>query len=88
VEQAHEGSGNLATGLDQLSSKHQKLVDSSFLLQQQIEPLLIQLKTLLPSEQENIDLLIKGIKDFNDGIVQEKQFLDQFSNAASNLTAV
>lgn len=87
VEQAHEGSGNLATGLDQLSSKHQKLVDSSFLLQQQIEPLLIQLKTLLPSEQENIDLLIKGIKDFNDGIVQEKQFLDQFSNAASKLNS-
>ncbi len=88
VKTTCEGSGELAAGLEQLSSEHQKLAESSFLLKQQIEQLLKQIKPFFPdNEQQKIDLLIKGIEDLNNGITQEKEYLNQLSAAASGLNS-
>lgn len=87
VKTSCDGSGELAAGLEQLSSEHQKLAESSSLLKQQIVPLLKQIKLLSPDNEQQIDLMIKGIEGLNDGIAQEKEYLNQLSAAASGLNS-
>ena len=87
VKTSCDGSGELAAGLEQLSSEHQKLAESSSLLKQQIVPLLKQIKLLSPENEQQIDLMIKGIEGLNDGIAQEKEYLNQLSAAAGQLNS-